>query len=447
MFRLIIVILTFITCGHTFAQSLADAAADVDAKAEVSLFVDRSGATISGSSGTLNLFTSGVGSDSVSSAPTIYLPTGTSDNLEYSYYRGSSNGDILPVLESGSVPADVTANLTFSVDALANGTHIYLYSAYQTTEGDTENYTIIARQTTVDGVNSVSFSLTSVCSSGAVNCTSFDYTVSPSVADDTAYVVLFVDDDLRSTGDAVTSSDISSFGAYYKITFGNAINTFADVTLDTLEKGDSSLVASYTGTDITSDYKLFSRASVTSDSCPGESTDGSSTIGTIGIGVDDLVDQETTEQSGSVAIRNLENNTCYGTRLVFCDDFGFCSKVTREMRELPEEIDALLEQQGCFFFTAGFAGSHWVIRYLQGFRDNFLRSFSLGRSFVSFYYKYAPIYAPYILNKPLLQKLVRGIAYVSYAIIHYFAWWLTSLILMVAFLVYRRTGVGSYGRS
>ena len=61
---------------------------------------------------------------------------------------------------------------------------------------------------------------------------------------------------------------------------------------------------------------------------------------------------------------------------------------------------------GCFIATAVYGGEdHFNLIVLRSFRDNFLKNYYLGRSFIGFYYKYGPKLAKKVVDSKLLKSL------------------------------------------
>lgn len=121
-----------------------------------------------------------------------------------------------------------------------------------------------------------------------------------------------------------------------------------------------------------------------------------------------------------------------------------------EICKSPAEVIGLLDDKHCFIATAAF-GSDMApeVQAFREFRDEFLLSSRLGRSFVKFYYTYSPFYANLIAQSEIIRSVVRGLlwpflffARMSVA----FGFWTTLLILSLAlmsfFELYRRLILG-----
>lgn len=77
----------------------------------------------------------------------------------------------------------------------------------------------------------------------------------------------------------------------------------------------------------------------------------------------------------------------------------------------------------CFIATAAYGSpSHYYVKVLRDFRDEYLMSSKLGRRFVRLYYKYSPRVARYIQKHSVLKVVVRihllPLVALSYVILH-----------------------------
>ncbi len=75
----------------------------------------------------------------------------------------------------------------------------------------------------------------------------------------------------------------------------------------------------------------------------------------------------------------------------------------------PEEVLGLLtDDVNCFVATAAYGSSlEPKLKTFRDFRYKVLLRYSFGRKFVSAYYKYGPIAATYIYDKPILRAIAR----------------------------------------
>lgn len=62
---------------------------------------------------------------------------------------------------------------------------------------------------------------------------------------------------------------------------------------------------------------------------------------------------------------------------------------------------------GCFIATAAYGSPlHPYLKYLRDFRDRYLMTNQLGREFVHLYYRYSPLVAASIAERPVLRLAV-----------------------------------------
>jgi hypothetical protein len=158
-----------------------------------------------------------------------------------------------------------------------------------------------------------------------------------------------------------------------------------------------------------------------------------------------LLDLETNTSAGEVNIRPLINGVTYEVALLFEDKYQFATQISAPLTETPIAIEALLEKQACYILSAGFQEKHFVTDYFRSLRDNFLLKLDLGRSFVQWYYRTAPEFAPVIYSSPILALIVRILAYTL--------WFLLNLALLaapIAFIIWLLNKISQrqqYGRS
>ncbi len=360
----------------------------------------------------------------------IINPTATTVNTQFSYYPNRAN---LPQITTVGNDA-VTTQLTFSLDVDVNGNQDDLHVA--AADSATGSYFVIATlgQFT-DAIVTANLSLQSICNSTDLvfDCGDFATNATPSV-NDSVVLFFFLNEGNLSVGDQITPGNFT--GEYYEVNFSNRIFNESTVNLSELTKGDSLLRASYSAFSFTSGtlQGLFAHpeAGATNTLCDAvvDADNNNDTIGGLGLSRSNLVDLETAEISGRASVKNLENNRCYTVRLFWCDRFGFCSFSSQAIQNTPEDIEALLEKQACFFFTAGFGEEHYIVNYFQVWRDQVLKKYALGRAFIKWYYGFAPQHTPYILERPWLQKMIQGAAYVLYGVIHGF-WFVIFLMLLL----------------
>ena len=63
---------------------------------------------------------------------------------------------------------------------------------------------------------------------------------------------------------------------------------------------------------------------------------------------------------------------------------------------------------GCYIATMVYGDyDHPQVMILRNFRDNFLSNYSLGRSFIEFYYKYSPSWVKTMKNMKVVNFFIR----------------------------------------
>jgi hypothetical protein len=99
------------------------------------------------------------------------------------------------------------------------------------------------------------------------------------------------------------------------------------------------------------------------------------------------------------------------------------------------------EVEGCFIATAAFGSKFdWPVALLREFRDQYLLTNTLGKTFVNFYYQNSPPIAAVIASsKPLkitVRVLLAPVIAIVYIIYHPILM-VTVLGLLIVFLTYR----------
>ncbi len=403
----------FLISTPLFAQSVSDITADDSYEfLTVTLYTNNK-------ANSFDIFEEAGSAASSSNPHKIYVPfmtTGTA-NQNFSYYASRAS---LPTINGGTPTNSPQLRFVLDVDVNGNADDLHVAVADSVTG---TYYVLDFIATTTDGTFTYDLSFSDICNITDLTfrCDDFNQTVTPNEIEELG-LFFFVNDGILVEGDTITASNYT--GDYYELNMSNRIYTSNFVSLTELRKGDEQLRANYStfsfGTGYA--YSLFAyvqpgAADTLCDSVVNTSN-SSVTLGSEGISFGNLTDLLTVETSGLAPVKSLENNRCYNVQLFFCDRFGFCSYSSEEIQNSPEDIEALLEQQACFFFTAGFGEQHYVVDYFQAFRDNILLKSRLGRAFVNWYYDFAPQHTPYILERPWLQKIIRGIAYVLYGLMH-----------------------------
>ncbi len=359
-----------------------------------------------------------------------YLPiagrTDSIDNRDFSYHANRAQ---LPQF-SGGTSADGSNFMRFSLFLDVVGTFTYLNVGISSESSPTSFEVIgaISFPSYGDGSRTVDIDFKDICDydSDVFDCSKFNFSDNPADNDEFS-LFFFLETTNVSNGTSVNKEDYS--GVVYRVKVSNRVYTTLP-RLTSLAKGDSQLVATVDGFTLDYDYDSWYTFS-DSNTCTDTATN--QTLSDLGLSRTNLIDTNNISIDGEVRLSGLSNGTCYSVRLFQCDLYGFCSFSTEQLSGTPEEIDALLEEQACFFFTAGFSGEHYVVTFFQAWRDHFLKRFWLGRKFIRWYYNTAPQYTPFILERPWLQNLIKGIGYLLYGVIR--GWWV--LLMGIIFLSLR----------
>lgn len=164
--------------------------------------------------------------------------------------------------------------------------------------------------------------------------------------------------------------------------------------------------------------------------------------------VQKVFDEEfTSALVGRILISPLPNGQDASIAVAQVDKYNYVSRISNAEIERPEAIAALLREQSCFFFTAGFQRKHPVTERLQRFRSEVLMKFDLGRRFVKFYYKIGPKYAPLVLESKPLQYFFQALGFsLVFLINHTILVTATLLLLAAGFLLWRFTSLPRFSR-
>lgn len=119
---------------------------------------------------------------------------------------------------------------------------------------------------------------------------------------------------------------------------------------------------------------------------------------------------------------------------------GSGSKIMRYVTTFePPEYDPGDFPRRCFIATAVFGGDSSITELLRDFRDKFLLTNGLGRSFVDFYYTYSPGIAA-VLDGSFVLRVLAGIALIPFVLMAFILVnlkWVSIVCLIVAVLWYR----------
>jgi hypothetical protein len=399
------------------------------------------------------------GTTSESSPITAYVPIGNSggdpDNYEYTFHAITTTDSNVNFLNKNGTIYSGSLRFNFNV-VLDGAVSQYINLAWENDSGEWEVFNADPGeggpvQTSSNGTNTFTISFEKLCSvsNAPLDCDdSFENTSNNPSATEELMVFAFVDDD-NKTGADINPSDYT--GVFYKLKFSNKIYSSSRIYLNSLSKGDTKLYASFDGFDITDDYLktyVYLRENSTTEEDPNISTSSYTmlsepTTGASRLSLSSLTDIDSTQTSGSLTIPNLTNDVNYSVRIVFCDKYGFCSRLSNAKSERPEPLEALLEGQACYLLTAGFEGGHEVIDFFRVFRDKVLSKFFFGQAFTQLYYNTAPSLTDAIAKSSFLKSSIRFSACILYSVFKY--WWVWLTLLITTLIVFIKRGE-QYGR-
>lgn len=384
----IIVFLFFFSLNSFGAKTLRDSNAEsptirITSPATVNLVID----------------SSSDGGVSESSPIKFYVPFLRTAGVANSTYHTVTSS--LPSLTAESTG---TGTFEFHFEVIREGVNQYIYFAVEKDDDEYEIVKVSSELTSDYSDYTQTITISELCAANNLDCNPLLVTTtSNSTINKKIYAFLHTSNGLAINQTINPADSDYSNGVFYEGFLSNKIDSSNTINLKNLRKGDKQLVADYAGFGFNYHYKTYSYlhdgANCTNDS--SVVTWSSRTAG------GSLFDMETTNTSGEAKIKNLQNDRCYSSRVVFVDKFLFASILSNRITETPESIEALLKKQACFFFTAGFNGSHPVIDKLRLFRDQVLRKSVLGEAFVYLYYNLAPHYTKYILSNPLFAQIIR----------------------------------------
>lgn len=118
-------------------------------------------------------------------------------------------------------------------------------------------------------------------------------------------------------------------------------------------------------------------------------------------------------------VTGLDNGTNYCFIMANIDETGNIYKSTpfsgmsgavveANLCATPDQVIGLLDDKKCFIATAAFGSPFEAhVRTLRDFRDRFLKTSSIGRAFVDFYYEWSPPLAKWIAHRDGMRAAVR----------------------------------------
>ncbi len=392
------------------------------------------------------LITEGDSSDPIaeSNALAVYVPirshggaAGTpSDSAQYSRYTNPNN---LPGVSVASA-----STMTINMEVTNNtGNKAFLLVAVKGADSTKFEVTHRIREIVDGNINSATtttLSLNGLCSNSNFNCDSIEEgDAAQATANRMVYIYLDTTD--QGIGQEInpTSHSSTGNGIFLDVFLSNNINQSNTITQTELRKGDARLTSVFQGFNAAHHLKTNAFDYTGTADCTAAGQPGTQEFqNELGKGVEK--DLDSTINDGEVNIKDLVNGVEKRFSIYFVNRLNFASDFSNGVGGTPLEIEALLESQSCYIFSAGFTEEHPVTNYFQAFRDEHLKTNALGKIFVNWYYKTAPQYTPYILKTPWLQKLIRGFAYFMFYFMQLFPWILalTFAVLTVLTVVRRK---------
>jgi len=289
----------------------------------------------------------------------------------------------------------------------------------------------VAADTTVSANSSkeiyVIFNITNFCA--VATCSDIDNTTSDTQKD---FKIHFLTTTETSPSDPVTGTEN---GLYITLKFSDRLPENS-LNLTQLKKGDERLYAYLSEgeaiTQMSSDvYKTYVHRFTTGHiDCATNQAIGDASGSAFS--TDEVV------KSGIFKVKNLTNGVAYNLGFSLTNKYQFASKISQCLEESPEDIAAFLESQACYLISAGFGKRHYVLDFFREIRDEYFLSFEEGRTFVNWYYRTAPIFAPYIMESPILSFIIRSFAYLFYYTIHFWYLLLSLIFFLAGFLLVKR---------
>ncbi len=343
------------------------------------------------------------------------------------YYSSSSanSGNIVTQLTINSGSGQ-TSQILYAGILDENGEKFVVYD--KNTGGDNDGFLSYASSESAN-VN-VTLNIDKLCSGTFLDtCTSkLLETAAPSNDAEVTILYFLSENNYKSTS---TEQDLSSqSGVLVKYKFSSKVyHEDERITSFSLKKGDLRITADYTLDLITEPYKLIALRQP-----------GSFSSGTYSTASSDILSTDYSPgEGGELDIFPLSNAVTYHITLGYVDKWQFVSKLPNSVSETPESIINFLEKESCYFISAGFKESHYILDYFRGFRDRILLRFPLGQAIVEFYYETAPYYAlKYIYPSETLSFLVRSLAYILYFFMTRIWYFIAASFLISIYYVLRK---------
>lgn len=393
----------------------------------------------------------------ISDAAKTYVPVlGTSLTSEASIFslNGSSKADDLPQVSAG-VPPDAVLTFEKEITVTSGDDELFLYAAVAN-EPDNDDWRVIGQNTNPVPASAnefrhkVAINLATFCEQSEIaDCDELVGSDDSIMAE--LYFFLSESSNLSVNTKIDPNNSLYNHGVYYEVHLSSNLNDSTIVDILDVKRGDEGLSLQYRSNQTIDE---FDRVLVAQYKDPGVTTIGDITpnqflgeYSNILLFGDSDSDTFPALTEGSIFVEPLKNGEEAFLSVAFMDKFQFVTPLSDPESETPLEIETLLQEQSCFFFTAGFGQEHWVIDELKKFRDQVLKSSPLGNVLVDVYYKFAPQYAHIILDHSWLQYLVRGIAYTLVFMIQaYVALFIGGILLLALglWLLFKRKALFNF---
>ncbi|MFN8371200.1 MAG: CFI-box-CTERM domain-containing protein [Bacteriovoracaceae bacterium] len=272
----------------------------------------------------------------------------------------------------------------------------------------------------------VEFTVKSLCERGTCSSTLGSYSTGSNNLNISQLIYYFTADETLVVGDTASPTTFTD-GNYAKIFMSDVIST-TPVSFQSLRRGDTLAIANFSGSTNQGNigegvYKILTFIY------------SGGTTPTTAVNLDEALDYGGTfrfyeaQKEGDFKITQLVNGNHYEIGLGMVNKFKFVSTITTPKLVTPEKIEAFINKQSCYLFSAGFQSDHYVLTYLRYIRDSYLLTNKIGKIFVGWYYQTAPKLTHYIYNSETLSFLVRAVGYFFYYTLNYFFLILSLLIL------------------
>jgi hypothetical protein len=344
-------------------------------------------------------------------AHSVYFPVNVSssqsDRQNHSWYT------TLPLITSG-LPLIPKLQLKFSHDEDSNKA---IHIAVKKLDG---HYQILSSVQDLAPLTEQTFSLRiyDICYLG--NCSLETY-ASGDINENQFLAIFLGDKDQYNEGDLIDFGDGDQEPLYLNILFSSLYESTETVALSEILRGDKYLVVKYHTNNLSRSNKSLLHKIILIRYDQLSQGQSSRTISSVRSTVND--DHLTFHEDSDlhlIRVENLTNNTEYFFATAGLNKFFFVTKSSLASAKTPLDIEAFLKQQGCYLISAGYQQNHWVLQTYRLFRDQWLSQFSLGRTFIQFYYSSAFDLALTVSQSMPLRFVVMTLSILALPVIWFF---------------------------